>query len=74
MSPEDQLREFAHAVADYIIEMDKIMKGPSTYERGRVLAQNLSKLQRVWEDADRTLNPPNKIAFGKKPQPHASNK
>lgn len=42
-----RLGKLVRAVRDHIAEMDGIMKGPSTYERGQRIAQSIGKLEAV---------------------------
>lgn len=36
----------------HIVEMDKLMKGPASYERGMKIANSVTKLQRQIEETE----------------------
>lgn len=42
-------RDVHDAVAEHIMRMDKLMKGPSTRERGQAIAESVTRVQRKWE-------------------------
>jgi len=44
-----QTAALRQAILEHIVEMDNLMKGPSTYERGRKIAASISALQRACE-------------------------
>ena len=48
--------ELQTAVTEHIIEMDKVMKGPSTYERGQRIAKLVSNLQEALTESQKPHN------------------
>ena len=48
--------ELQTAVTEHIIEMDKVMKGPSTYERGQRIARLVSNLQEALTESQKPHN------------------
>lgn len=42
-----QLEDLRQAVREHVLEMDGIMKGPASYERGQEIARSVSKLEAV---------------------------
>lgn len=40
-----QLDDLRQAVREHVLEMDGIMKGPASYERGQEIAKSVSKLE-----------------------------
>ena len=50
------LTELQTAVTEHILEMDKVMKGPSTYERGRRVAQLVTTLQEALTESQKPHN------------------
>lgn len=47
-----RLGKLVRAVREHIAEMDGIMKGPSTYERGQQVARSIGKLEAALRDCE----------------------
>ena len=51
----EELAALARAVTDYTLAVDKLMVGPSTFERGRTLGHLLGRLEDARIDAEAWL-------------------